>query len=190
MMKSLRLDMSAGLPSCFVALDFETADRSQDSACAIGMVRVEGSVITQRRYRLLRPPRPHFVFTYVHGITWADVVNEPTFAEAWPSLSGFLEGAAFLAAHNSPFDRGVLEACCRSSGLTPPGLPFVCTMQLARKTWGIRRAGLDAVCRRLRVPLNHHHAASDAEACAQIVLAACRKASEAVQEDVVRALKH
>ncbi|MFA5187667.1 MAG: exonuclease, partial [Patescibacteria group bacterium] len=31
---------------------------------------------------------------------------------------------------------------------------------------------LPDVCRRLKIPLNHHDAASDAEACARIVMAA------------------
>lgn len=29
----------------FVAIDFETADRFRDSACAVGMVRVENCIV-------------------------------------------------------------------------------------------------------------------------------------------------
>jgi DNA polymerase III subunit epsilon len=36
----------------FAALDFETADYQQDSACALGLVRVEAGRIVQREYRL------------------------------------------------------------------------------------------------------------------------------------------
>ncbi len=161
----------------FVALDFETADNGPDSACAIGLVRVEDGRIVQRATRLIRPPRQHFQFTWVHGISWRDVQHQPTFAQLWPELLPLLEGAEFLAAHNAPFDRRVLLACCQAAGLPPPLQPFECTVKLARKTWKLPKNTLDAVCRHLQITLNHHEAGSDAEACARIVLHAHALAS-------------
>src|SRR5262249_31003131 len=160
------------VPGTFVAIDFETADRGSDSACAVGLVRVEGLEIVERRVQLLRPPRPRFVFTYVHGITWQDVADAPTFAEAWPELAAILDGAEHFAAHNAGFDRSALRTCCHFAGHQTPELPFICTMQLARRTWGIYPTKLTDVCRQLGVPLKHHDPASDAEACARIVIAA------------------
>jgi DNA polymerase III subunit epsilon len=162
----------------FVAIDFETADFGADSACAVGLVRVEAGRIVARVVRRLRPPRPYFAFTYVHGIRWTDVRGAPTFAEAWPELSAVLDGVDFLAAHNASFDRGVLGACCARAGLRPPDLPFVCTVQLARAVWGIRPTRLPNVCAHLGLSLRHHDALSDAEACAGIVLAAEAEAGE------------
>ncbi len=159
----------------FVALDFETADYGRDSACALGLVRVEGGRIVRREELLLRPPRREFVFTYLHGIAWEDVRDAPPFAAAWPQIQRFLAGADFLAAHSAHFDRGVLEACCARAGLAPPEHPFVCTVRLARKVWRPVSAKLPDVCRRLGLALDHHRALSDAEACAQIVLAALRE---------------
>jgi DNA polymerase III subunit epsilon len=156
----------------FVALDFETADYSPDSACALGMVRVENHQIVERSYSLIKPPRRRFVFTYIHGITWEDVANQPTFAELWPTFSSMLEGIDFLAAHNASFDRSVLHRCCAAAGLDPPEIPFRCTVQLARQTWNIRPTKLNNVCDHLGITLKHHQAASDAEACALIVMAA------------------
>jgi DNA polymerase III subunit epsilon len=156
----------------FVALDFETADYTRDSACALGLVRVENHRIVQRTYYLIRPPRRRFVFTYLHGITWEDVAGQPTFAELWPSLTPILEGVDFLAAHNASFDRSVLNRCCETAGLSPPALPFQCTVQLARQTWNIYPTKLNNVCDHLGITLKHHFAASDAEACALIVIAA------------------
>lgn len=166
-----RLDVSAP----FVALDFETADYGNDSACALGLVRVENLAIVDRKYSLFRPPRLRFTFTHIHGIAWAHVKNSPTFAEAWPDLSRTLEGAAFLVAHNADFDRGVLEACCYSAKLRPPTLPYLCTVKLARLTWKLTTGNLPDVCRFLGLPLKHHDAASDAEACANIAIAALKK---------------
>ncbi|MFQ5669048.1 MAG: 3'-5' exonuclease [Acidobacteriota bacterium] len=156
----------------FVAIDFETADHQPDSACAVGMVRVVDGAITAREHRLIRPPRRNFVFTYIHGIRWEDVEAEPEFARVWPPLSGLLEGTDFLAAHNAPFDRGVLRACCAMAGIDAPRLPWTCTVRLARRALGIYPTTLDRVCRCLGIPLRHHEALSDAEACARIVLRA------------------
>ncbi len=100
----------------FVALDFETSDYPRDSACALGLVRVENHRIVRRTYHLIRPPRRRFAFTYLHGITWEDVALQPTFAELWPSLTPFLHDVDFLAAHNASFDRSVLQRCCETAG--------------------------------------------------------------------------
>ncbi len=163
---------SSGDPRVFVAIDFETADPEPDSACAVALVRVEKDVIVHRARRLIRPPRREFTFTWVHGITWEHVAGEPAFAEVWRDVRSVLDGAGFLAAHNAPFDRGVLEACCRAAGLTPPALPFRCTVQLARERWNLFPTKLPDVCRFLGIPLAHHEPLSDAEACARIVIAA------------------
>jgi DNA polymerase-3 subunit epsilon len=156
----------------FVAIDFETADHGADSACAVGLVRVENLKIVARETALIRPPRERIMFTYVHGITWHMVRNAPAFKDAWAKLAPMLDGATFLAAHNAPFDRGVLRACCTAANLAVPALPFVCTVQVARRKWAVKPANLPAVCRRLGIGLVHHNAGSDAEACARIVIAA------------------
>lgn len=156
----------------FVAIDFETADNDPDSACAVGLVRVEGLRVVRREKLLIRPPRQHIRFTWLHGITWDMVKDAPTFADAWPRLAPVLDGATFLAAHNAPFDRRVLLSCCGVADLVPPQLPFVCTVQVARRRWGLKPNDLASVCRRLGIGLIHHDPLSDAEACARIVIAA------------------
>jgi DNA polymerase-3 subunit epsilon len=156
----------------FVAIDFETADHGADSACAVALIRVEDLQIVRRKVCLIRPPRRHFEFTYLHGISWRDVADQPSFAEVWPSLAPLLENVAFLAAHNARFDRAVLRACCAMAGLPAPAFPFTCTMMLARHTWRIFPTKLPDVCRYLGLSLKHHDPASDAEACARIVIAA------------------
>ncbi|MGQ0663529.1 MAG: 3'-5' exonuclease [Pseudomonadota bacterium] len=158
----------------FAAIDFETADHCPDSACALGIVLAERGRIIDRVHRLIRPPRREFIFTYIHGIAWRHVRDQPTFAELWPDLSKVLKNAEFLAAHNAPFDTGVLRACCGAAGVASPRKRFVCTVRLARQVWNIYPTTLPDVCGKLGIPLKHHDAASDAEACANIVLAAQR----------------
>src|SRR5262245_16662996 len=159
----------------FVAIDFETADHGPDSACAVGLVRVEGLKVVHRASLRLRPPRSYVLFTHIHGITWEMVKDAPGFADAWPGLAPILDGASVVAAHNAPFDRRVLAACCRAAGLGVPPLPFLCTVQLARRTWGLKPNDLPSVCQRLGIGLVYHDPLSDAEACARIVIAAVGK---------------
>ncbi|NJK52734.1 MAG: 3'-5' exonuclease [Leptolyngbyaceae cyanobacterium SU_3_3] len=156
----------------FVSLDFETADYRRDSACSIGLVRVENNLIVQSLHALIRPPRRSFQFTDIHGITWGDVADQPTFGELWDTIQPVIQDTEFIAAHNASFDRGVLYACCDVYGIVRPPHRFVCTVQLARQTWQIHPTKLPNVCQYLGIDLQHHHALSDAKACAQIVIAA------------------
>ena len=156
----------------FAAVDFETANHKRESACAVGVAIVQaGRIFSLKRY-LIRPPTQEFRFTHIHGLTWKDVQDAPTFSQIWEDLMPVLTNLNFLAAHNAPFDRSVLDACCESYRLRRSVKPFVCTVQIARSVWNIYPTTLPDVCRRLGISLTHHEAGSDAEACARIVLAA------------------
>jgi DNA polymerase-3 subunit epsilon len=156
----------------FVAIDFETADYGADSACAIGLARVHAEKLVDTATFLIRPPRRRFEFTDIHGITWDMVAEAPDFAQVWRDVRPMLKGADRLVAHNAPFDRAVLRACCASARLAMPRIPFACTVQLARRAWNLYPTKLPDVCRHLCIPLKHHDAASDARACAEIAIAA------------------
>ncbi len=158
----------------FTAIDFETANHKRHSACAVGIVRVENGKIAVKKAFLIRPPESYFRFTHIHGITWKDVREAPTFRDLWPEIEPLITAGDFLAAHNAPFDRSVLWEACRFYGIRPPCVEFKCTVQIARKVLGIRPADLSNVCRELGIVLHHHQALSDALACAKIVLNAAR----------------
>lgn len=128
--------------------------------------------VVRRETRLIQPPRPGVLFTHIHGITWEMVKDAARFVDVWNQLAPLLDGASALVAHNAPFDRRVLAACCAAGGLSAPDLPFLCTVQLARRRWGQKPNDLPSVCQRLGIGLMHHDPGSDAEACAQIVIAA------------------
>lgn len=161
----------------FAAIDFETADYGRDSACALAIVRVNGSRIIGRSSYLIRPPRRTFVFTYLHGISWEDVADRPTFGQLWPIVERDLAGVDFLVAHNASFDRSVLHQCCERAGHVPPAFPFHCTVKVARQIWGLSPARLPDCCEHLGIRLRHHDPESDAAACARIFIAALRTGS-------------
>ncbi len=153
-------------------MDFETADYGRDSACALSIVFVEDGSIIDTWTRLIRPPRRDFIFTYLHGISWRDVHDKPTFGDAWPEVADRLKSMDFIAAHNASFDRSVLRACCDQAGHHPPHNPFLCTVKVARSVWNLYPTKLSDVARHLDIPLKHHDATSDALACAHILIKA------------------
>ncbi len=159
----------------FAALDFETASYGRDSACALSVVIVENDKVVDTWTSLIRPPHRDFYFTYLHGISWNDVKDKPAFGDLWPAVAEFIHNVDFIAAHNASFDRSVLRACCERAGHEHVTVPFLCTVKLARSVWGLFPTQLSDVARHLSIPLKHHDAASDAFACAQIIIKAREK---------------
>ena len=157
----------------FAAIDFETADAKRDSACAVAVVRVSEGKIVDSLYRLVQPPRKTFspFCVRVHNIHWKDVENEPVFADVWPDFAHLFDGVEFVAAHNATFDKSVLSACLDACGMPMTAARFLCTVKLARKVWpDLVNHKLNTVSNYLGIELQHHHAGSDAEACARIAL--------------------
>jgi DNA polymerase-3 subunit epsilon len=158
----------------FTAIDFETATGYSNSACAVGIVTVNSGQVTDKFYSLIRPPQNRYWdrFTNIHGISSRDTESALTFAELYLKLRVLLQGR-LLVAHNKSFDRGVLKTTMvhynlNISDLNIPG--WVCTMQLYRKK-GFKPYNLSACCDKLDIPLQHHHALSDALACAELYMA-------------------
>ncbi|PIE84818.1 MAG: exonuclease [Bacteroidia bacterium] len=159
----------------FVALDFETANYSQHSVCAIALVDVRGGQATDTYYRLCRPEPNRYTFTHIHGIARRDTDHQPTFAALWPEMLPRIDGR-LLVAHNAPFDIGVLRATVHHYGLPAPDLRYLCTLQMARRATKLRGVTLS----NYRLPtvathygyrdFTHHQALADAQACAHIFL--------------------
>lgn len=170
----------------FVAIDFETADYGADSACSVGLVKVENNRIVDEMISLIRPPRRDFQFTHIHGLTWADVQGAPSFEELWPSMRFFIGQSPFLVAHNASFDKRVLLACMEKAHISDPIPEFRCTVQVARHQLKIKPAKLSNVCDVLGIELNHHEALSDARASAQVMLHALRIEEGKKTVDAVR----
>lgn len=164
----------------FVAIDFETANKYKNSACAVGLIKVERGEIIERKSILIRPVSSYFEFTYIHGITWENVKSEPTYKELWPQIHTFIQDADFLAAHNATFDKKVMKVCCQEYGLDFPDIPFICTVKLSREVWRLFPTKLPDVCKFLNLTLKHHDPLSDAEACANIVISAIKQPKSGV----------
>ncbi|MEZ4450880.1 MAG: exonuclease domain-containing protein [Nannocystaceae bacterium] len=157
----------------FVAIDFETANRSPRSAVALAVVRVVGGEVAREFSALIKPPTRSFSMSGIHGIRPEDVSGASGFAEVWRGAQEVVRGARFFAAHHAAFDQGVMAACCGDVGTSAPRMRWLCTVALARAVWGVFPTTLPDVCRRLGIGLRRHHdALEDARACAGIVAAA------------------
>lgn len=157
----------------FVAVDFETASGLRTSACSVAVVRVEGERVVRAETSLIRPPQPSGELFRIHGISEAAQRNAPPLSEVWERFAPFFEGVGLIVAHNAAFDRDVMLKSWGVAGLTPPGLPWACTVEMSKRLWpSLPGHKLNQLAVSWGIPLRHHNALSDARACAELVLRA------------------
>lgn len=160
-----------------VVIDFETANERRGSPCAVGYAVISGLSVTECASFLIRPPEMRFVGFNVslHGITAAMCEHAPSWPEALGRLSRII-GDALVLAHYSPFDIGVIRDSCADTATVCPELRFACTRQLARMVWpGQASYCLPDIAAVAGVKLtNHHDAAADALAAAEVAINAAR----------------
>ena len=162
----------------FIAIDFETAKYSRESACSIGLVKFINGKAADTFYSLIRPPELYILpdFTDIHGLTVEDVRDAPTFADIWDSDVKPFIGAHPMAAHNAEFDMGVLRAVLGWYQLPIPALPYFCTRSLARYAWpDLESYSLGNLAEHFGIVYNAHNALEDALSCGKLVLMAAEK---------------
>ena len=173
----------------FAAIDFETANKNPNSACAVGLAIVKGGKIVDTWSSRIRPPTTEFTFTHIHGITYSMVRHARDFKYALMEISRRTRtfGLNFVA-HNASFDASVMAACihdCKPNGILSRifheliGVSyssmslkrFLCTYRLAKDVLPkLDNYGLDALAKYFGIKLDHHDAKSDAIACAKIAI--------------------
>ncbi len=156
----------------FAAIDFETANQDRSSICSVGIVIVNGGKITDKIYELIRPIPNFYSYwnTRVHGLSFEDTAAALEFPDVWKQIAPRIEGLP-LVAHNSIFDEGCLKAVHKRFMMDYPDYTFYCTCRTSRKVLGkqIPNHQLQTVAAYYGYDLTqHHHALSDAEACAEI----------------------
>jgi DNA polymerase III subunit epsilon len=163
----------------FTAIDFETANSSSASACAVGLARVRNGRIVETAGWLIRPPAGHDRFfeinVGIHGIHPDDVESAPTWTEQLPALARFT-GDDVLVAHNAGFDMAVIRRACEATGDAYPPARYACSVQVARRVYDLPSYRLPAVADAAGFgPFPHHDATADAAACAHIMIDAARR---------------
>ena len=160
----------------FVAIDFETANERRDSACAIGLTEVRDGIAKESIYHLIRPTEMRFSpwNTRVHGIRAEDVSDAPSLTELWPTIRHLVQERLIIA-HNASFDLSVLRNSFHSASLKIPQVSYLCSLQLARRTWpNLASYSLGFLAEIHGLVLEHHHAGSDSQACAELTILAAK----------------
>jgi len=154
----------------FVVFDTETPNSRNDCICSIGITIVEAGQIVDERYDLVDPEARFDVFNVeLHGICPEMVRFEKNFPVLWEELAPIFSGGV-LVAHNAAFDLGVLSKLFRRYGIDRESDLYACTVQMGRKYLPqAPNHKLDTLCRMLNIPLDHHNAASDSHACAELL---------------------
>ncbi len=159
---------SMGAP--IVVLDFETTGLSpvSERIIEIGAVKLVGGQVVEELSLLCDPGvplKPKII--EITGITDLMLRGQEPPAEGVKKLLDFI-GDAAVAAHNAPFDMGMLLAECGRMGVSFHA-PVLDTLTLARRLYPEQKSHrLGAVCRLLGVSLkNAHRAVHDATATAQ-----------------------
>ncbi|WP_117169907.1 3'-5' exonuclease [Paraliobacillus sediminis] len=168
----------------FVAIDFETANRFRDSACAVGIVVGNENGIIDEFYSLINPQtsfESHNI--YVHGITERDVKSAPTFDEVWDTMKDYLDNQIVIA-HNASFDMSVLRASLDKSRLPYPTFDYLCSVMLSKLVWpGMPNYKLNTLADLKGIMLDHHHALADSRAVIELLV-------QAMQDNQVSNIDH
>lgn len=158
----------------YIVFDVEGANNLNNRMCSIGITIVEDGGITGEYYFLVDPEQEMDPFNIaLTGITPRMLEGQPTFAQLWPTIAPlFTDPNAILVAHNAPFDMAVLSKCIDAYNIEAPlFLRYACTCQMSKKAApNLPDHKLNTLCKVLRIRLDHHNAASDAHACAEILL--------------------
>ncbi|MEI3847264.1 MULTISPECIES: 3'-5' exonuclease [unclassified Microbacterium] len=176
----------------FTAIDFETANSSNASACAVGLVRVRDGRIVDKAGWLIRPPAGHDVFfelnVRIHGIRPEDVAGAATWGRQLADLAAFA-GDDILVAHNAGFDMAVLKRACDATGDECPPYRYACSLQVARKVYRLDSYRLPFVAAEAGfADFPHHNATADALACAHVMIDAANRVGAADIEGLAAAV--
>lgn len=178
----------------FTAIDFETANSSPSSPCAVGLVKVFDGKIVDSYQSLIQPPYPHDWFSpdniRIHGIKPADVVSAPSWEATLSEMLEFISDDV-LVAHNASFDMSVLLASIETIDAEIPDLQYGCSLIMARKTYNLESYRLSSVAYAIgHEEFDHHDALADSDACARIVIHMAKRHEVGSLEDLAKATNH
>ena len=132
---------------------------------------IGGGKIVDEFYSLV-DPETHFDYfnTNLTGIDSKAVQGAPTFPELWKTIEPYMSDG-ILTAHNAVFDMGVLKSCLTCYSIEwKKSAKYLCTVKIGRSVLPNMRHNLNVMCEHYGIALNHHYAASDSRACAEILL--------------------
>lgn len=160
----------------FTAIDVETANYTRSSICQIGIVHVRNGELQDRVSILVNPEEPFEpnLVNNVHHIDEQDVKDSDTLPQIYDELYGHIDGTVLVS--HSGFDRDALNKAADKYGLESIRATWLDSSMIARHAWPQRynkKWNLEFIANDLGIEFEHHDAAEDARAAAEIVLRAC-----------------
>lgn len=114
----------------------------------------------------------------VHGITYAQLVGKPKFADVAHSILANLNSGDFIVAHNAPFDLDFLAAEFALAGVAAKGVPVADTALARWATYNGKTPTLGELAFSLGIPYDPtkaHAAEYDVMVCAQCFIAGLKR---------------
>ena len=155
----------------YTVFDVETPNRANSRMSAIGITLIQEGRIADEFYSLV-DPQTHFDYfnTQLTGISSETVKDAPSFGELWEKIEPMMS-SGILVAHNAVFDLSVLKRCLNGYGISwKKNVKYICTVQAGRRLLPAMSHKLNVMCDYYGISLDHHQAASDSRACAEILL--------------------
>ena len=153
-------------------------------------MKVRDGVVVDRIGWFIKPPLGHDTFQEwnikIHGIRPEHVAAALSWSQQLPNLVDFADGD-LLVAHNAGFDLGVIKTASAITGMTVPDFRYVCSLQVARKTYHLDSYRLPVAAMAAGFEdFSHHNALADSEACAAIMIHAADRHGVDSVEDLAR----
>jgi DNA polymerase-3 subunit epsilon len=148
---------------------------SGDRVIEIAALELHRDLPTGRHFHVLIDPGRDIPeeASRIHGMTRADLLGKPKFAEIMDDMLAFF-GDEPLVAHNAAFDFGFLNAELARAGRPSLSLSrMVCTLTMAKTRFPGLPNSLDALCRRFAIDLSErttHNALLDCRLLADVYI--------------------
>jgi DNA polymerase-3 subunit epsilon len=124
------------MKASFVAIRFDYADYSLESACAIGLVKVENGKPTSVLYEMFSPSSEDYEFvddaSQTGGLRSTDLDGLNDFSALWPSVRDFIGDMPLVANSASTYIK-TLESLWSHYELNVAPIPYLCTQVLGRR---------------------------------------------------------
>lgn len=154
----------------FIAVDFETPNRKNDTVCSMGITFVKNSEIIFNENVLIDPETNFDISnTKIHGISEKDIAGKPNFAKVWEKYWTYFNHYPVVM-HNVDFDTSVLYKAAFHANVIMPDMDFYCTKQLCEENYQMDKYSLANICNCMDIDLDNHNSGSDSLCTAKIML--------------------
>lgn len=162
----------------FVAIDCEKASNDPTSLCSIGIACFKNGKIKVAKEYIIKPyPFNFYIGSIIdncyHSVPIQIYESAPTLDKVWPKINKFLR-KNILVGHGINGDLQAIQTALEHYGIkyTPPSQEeCICTNIASIYTYPEYESHkLKSLCEKLEIPVNPHHALSDAKASGYLLL--------------------